>query len=246
MVASGELDASDAAEKVLASSYLDIGIAKLDLHRELRSGTPEAVLAEGKTADEVSTVVFEMVAASGRALVTRLCPDTAARLCREHEEADYSQRARILTIGEPLEASFRLAVLAAGTSDLGVAEEAALCASWLGASIDRHWDVGVAGLHRLLASLEDVRRADVVIVAAGMDGALPSVVAGLVRQPVIALPTSVGYGASFDGLAALLTMLNSCSPGVAVVNIDNGYGAAVLAARIGKSQVERSSSMASP
>ncbi len=243
-VASGSLHPSQAVERILESSYLDLGVAKLDVYRELRSGSPEAVYAEGKTTAEVLRIVDGMVSATGRVLVTRLENEVALRILENHPEACYSERARVLTYGEPSPNYFRVAVLSAGTSDRGVAEEAAVCSAWLGAEVVRHYDVGVAGLHRLLSRLDDARRCDVVITAAGMDGALPSVVAGLVPVPVIALPTSIGYGASFAGLAALLAMLNACSPGVAVVNIDNGYGAAVLACRMGPSA--HSSSIASP
>ena len=165
----------------------------------------------------------------------------AAELLEDHPEAVYHERARILTVGRGEPRPGAITVLAAGTSDLGVAEEAAVCASWFGHEVERCYDVGVAGIHRLLGNLPAIRQADVVVAVAGMDGALPTVVAGLVPAPVVAVPTSVGYGASFGGLAALLTMLNGCAPGIGVVNIDNGYGAAVLASRIA-----RSKSMASP
>lgn len=245
-VASGSLGASEAASEILASSYLDIGFAKLDLHREHRNGVDEAVYAEGKTAVEILEIAARIFQEKGRVLVTRVAAEVAAGLQSRLPEARYYERSRLLACGSRDPGEHRLCVLAAGTSDLPVAEEAAVCAEWLGARVERHHDVGVAGLHRLFAQLDSVRSSDVVIVAAGMDGALPSVVAGLVSCPVIAVPTSVGYGASFNGLAALLTMLNSCAPGVAVVNIDNGYGAAVLAQRICESQRGRSSSVASP
>ena len=245
-VAAGALEPRAAAQEILSSTYLDIGVAKLDVHRELRSGVDEAVYAEGKTAGEILGIAEEILREKGRVLVTRLDVEVATELCARHPAAIYHERARVLHCGQPQSAGHRVSVLTAGTSDLGVGEEAAVCAEWMGAEVDRHHDVGVAGLHRLLSRLEAVRAVDVAIVAAGMDGALPSVVAGLVRCPVIALPTSVGYGASFRGLAALLTMLNSCAPGVAVVNIDSGFGAAVLANRICAAQRERSSSMASP
>ena len=245
-VASGDLDVGEAILRIRRFGFLDIGFAKLDVDRAERSGVAEAVFGEGKTSLEIQSIADEMMAATGRLLVTRLDAQTAAILCRKHPSARYHERARVLTGGEPPEADSVVTILAAGTSDLEVAEEAAVCCGWLGCSVDRHYDVGLAGVHRLFAHMDEVRTADVVIVAAGMDGALPTLVAGLVRQPVIALPTSIGYGASFAGLAALLTMLNACSPGIAVVNIDNGYGAAVLARRICQSRSERSKNIASP
>lgn len=238
-VAAGSLEVRAAAQEILSSTYLDIGVAKLDVHREVRSGVEEAVYAEGKTAEEVLLIADRLLSEKGRLLVTRLDAEVATELRARHPTAIYHERARVLHCGEPQAPSHRVSLLTAGTSDLAVGEEAAVCAEWMGAEVDRHHDVGVAGLHRLLSRVEAVRAADVAIVAAGMDGALPSVVAGLVKCPVIALPTSVGYGASFRGLAALLTMLNSCTPGVAVVNIDSGFGAAVLANRICALQLER-------
>ncbi len=245
-VASGDLDAREASARIRGAGYLELGFAKLDLGRQERSGVAEAVFAEGKTPSEIQRIAAEMVAATGRLLVTRLDAQTADLLCEQHPAARYYERARVLTHGEPPETDTVVAILSAGTSDLDVAEEAAVCCEWLGCSVDRHYDVGIAGVHRLFAQIDEVRTADVVIVVAGMDGALPTLVAGLVREPVIALPTSVGYGASFAGLAALLTMLNACSPGIAVVNIDNGYGAAVLARRICQPPSERSKNIASP
>ena len=233
-VAAGEMAPAAAAARLAELPFADLGFAKLDLHRELRLGLPEAVYAEGKTSDDLARIVERLLAAHGRVLVTRLAPGPAAELqAGAAPGAVYHQRARVLTCGDlaaPVGPS--IAVLAAGTSDLPVAEEAAVCAEWCGHPVDRAFDVGVAGLHRLLGRLPELRGAGVVIAVAGMDGALPTVVASLVPAPVVAVPTSVGYGASFGGLAPLLTMLNGCAPGVGVVNIDNGYGAAVLASRI--------------
>ena len=232
-VAKGAVSLEQAVERLAQLPFVDLGEAKLDLHREMRSGVAEAVFAPGKTGEDLQRIVDGMVEAHGRVLVTRLRAEQATALIERHPAASYHQRSGILTIGEPEPAlGYSIAVLAAGTADLAVAEEAAICAEWLGATVDRHYDVGIAGVHRLLGRLDVIRRAEALIVVAGMDGALPTLVAGLVRAPVIAVPTSVGYGASFGGLAALLTMLNACSPGVAVVNIDNGYGAAVMAHRI--------------
>lgn len=257
-VARGSLSPEAALEDLASLPYADLGFAKLDLHRELRNGHPEAVYAEGKQTEDLIEIAGRFLAAHGRVLVTRLSPEGAAALAAVHPQPAYHERARIWTAGIPREPlPGRIAVLAAGTSDLAVAEEAAVCAAWFGHTVTRTYDVGVAGIHRLLGNLAEVRQADVVIAVAGMDGALPTVVASLVAAPVVAVPTSVGYGASFGGLAALLTMLNGCAPGVGVVNIDNGFGAAVLASRIARrlgkpaeepapQPVLRSASMASP
>ncbi len=240
-VAAGERTPEEALGDLAELPYADLGFAKLDFHRELRNGLPEAVYAEGKRTEDLKAIAQRMVEAHGRVLITRLRPEAAAELLAEHPGATYHERARILTVGRGDPRPGSITVLAAGTSDLGVAEEAAVCASWFGHEVERCYDVGVAGLHRLLGNLPAIRQADVVVAVAGMDGALPTVVASLVPAPVVAVPTSVGYGSSFGGLAALFTMLNGCAPGIGVVNIDNGYGAAVLASRIA-----RSTSIASP
>ncbi|HEV3072959.1 MAG TPA: nickel pincer cofactor biosynthesis protein LarB [Thermoanaerobaculia bacterium] len=259
-VAAGEVTPSQAQERLAELPFADLGFANLDLHRELRLGLPEAVYAEGKTSADLRRIVDRLLAAHGRVLVTRLAPAAAAELQagigRGTEGAEssggavYHERARVLTCGTPaagggvgVPSGPPIAVLAAGTSDLPVAEEAAVCAEWCGHPVNRAYDVGVAGLHRLLGRLPEIRSAGVVIAVAGMDGALPTVVASLVPAPVVAVPTSVGYGASFGGLAPLLTMLNGCAPGVGVVNIDNGYGAAILASRIAR-LAQRSGSVA--
>jgi NCAIR mutase (PurE)-related protein len=252
-VAAGEVTPETALERLAELPFVDLGMAKLDFHRELRSGLPEAVFAAGKRPDDLEAICRRVLAARGRVLVTRLDAAGAGRLAAALPEASYNERARLLTAGDAHPdrgPDAAVAVLAAGTSDLPVAEEAAACCAWFGHPVARLWDVGVAGLHRLLGHLPEVRRARVVIAVAGMDGALPAVVAGLVASPVVAVPTSVGYGAAFGGLAALLTMLNGCAPGIGVVNIDNGFGAAVLASRIAAAprspQPPRSASMASP
>jgi pyridinium-3,5-biscarboxylic acid mononucleotide synthase len=247
-VAAGEVTPGQARERLAELPFAELGFATLDLHRELRLGLPEAVYAEGKTSADLRRIVERLLAAHGRVLVTRLTPAAAAELqagiasgTGGAGDTVYHERARILTCGIPsagagaeVPSGPPIAVLAAGTSDLPVAEEAAVCAEWFGHPVNRAYDVGVAGLHRLLGRLPEIRGAGVVIAVAGMDGALPTVVASLVPAPVVAVPTSVGYGASFGGLAPLLTMLNGCAPGVGVVNIDNGYGAAVLASRIAR------------
>ncbi len=233
-VKAGRLSTEAAAERLATLPYEDLGFAKLDHHRALRRGFPEAVFGAGKTPDQIAAIVDRIVARGQRVLVTRTSAEVAARVAASHPGSRYHEAARCLTIdsGPTTVLPGSIAIVAAGTSDLPVAEEAAVVAGFHGATIERIYDVGVAGLHRLLDRAGTIRAADVVIVVAGMEGALPSVVAGLVDSPVIAVPTSVGYGASFHGLAALLAMLNSCASGVGVVNIDNGFGAGHLACLI--------------
>jgi len=214
------------------------GVATLDLQRTRRRGYPEAVYCEGKTLEHVEAIARSFVGTTPDApvLFTRVDADKAAAVLRALPDARHDPVARLVIWppAEPADLRGSVLVVTAGTSDIPVAREAALTATYLGCEVDEVTDVGVAGLHRILGRLEQLRTADVVIVVAGMDGALPSVVAGLVECPVVAVPTSVGYGAAFGGLAPLLTMLNSCSPGIGVVNIDNGYGAAHLAAQIAR------------
>ena len=212
--------------------------ARLDHDRAARRGIAEAVLCDSKTADQVRAIAREVCRTQARTLFTRVLPDQVEGLLAELPGARHDREARLVAWpGEPPEPSGgAVVVLAAGTSDLAVAREAALTAEHLGRSCTLVVDVGVAGLHRMLAHLDVLRSARAIVVVAGMDGALPGVVAGLVAAPVVAVPTSVGYGAAFEGLAALLTMLNACAPGVAVVNIDNGYGAGHLAAQIAAPQ----------
>jgi hypothetical protein len=233
-VRSGSTTPEEALARLATLPYEDLGFAKVDHHRALRRGFPEAVFGAGKTKEQVASIVERIAARGQRVLVTRTTADVHAFVAARLPEARFHDAARCLTLEAepPVPLPGRIAIAAAGTSDLPVAEEAAVTAEFHGASIERIYDVGVAGLHRLLDRTESLRSADVVIVAAGMEGALPSVVAGLVDAPVVAVPTSVGYGASFQGLAALLAMLNSCSSGVGVVNIDNGFGAAHLACLI--------------
>ncbi len=232
-VAGGDVSPEDAHEQVARLPWLDLGAARLDLDRELRTGLPEVVFAQGKSDEELLRIVEAMAADSGRVLVTRVEAAAADALSAAIPEGRFEPRARVWSAGRfrPLSGR-RVAVLSAGTSDFPVAEEAASCSEWLGHEVERIRDVGVAGIQRVLDSIDSLRRADVAVVVAGMDGALPTVVAGLVPCPVVAVPTSVGYGASFEGIGPLLTMLTACAPGVAVVNIDNGFGAAALAHRI--------------
>lgn len=212
----------------------DLGFARVDTHRELRQGFAEAIYAEGKTADQVVAIATRLTEHSNAPILATRVPDqTATALLATFPDARHHELARLVVI-RPRDVEQPLgtvAVVTAGTSDLAVAEEAAVTAQALGATVGRVTDVGVAGVHRVLAVQDELRTADVVIVVAGMDGALPSLIGGMVAAPVVAVPTSVGYGAAFDGLAALLTMLNSCAAGVAVVNIDNGFGGAMFALR---------------
>jgi NCAIR mutase (PurE)-related protein len=234
-VRDGGLRPEEAMERLANLPYEDAGFAKIDHHRPLRTGLPEVIFAGGKTAAQVAEIFFRMAAMGGDVLATRADEAAFAAVKALVPEAAYHPVARVISLrsrGRESDARGSLAVLCAGTSDLPVAEEAAVTAEVMGAEVRRIYDVGVAGLHRLLAHREVLREAEVVIVCAGMEGALPSVVGGLVGAPVIAVPTSVGYGASFGGIAALLGMLNSCSPNVTVVNIDNGFGAAYAASMI--------------
>ncbi|MFQ5880735.1 MAG: nickel pincer cofactor biosynthesis protein LarB, partial [Dehalococcoidia bacterium] len=215
--------------------YEDIGFAEVDHHRALRSGFPEVVLGEGKSREQVVAIAERLAAQSDRLLITRVDVETYRAVKGRLSDARYHADARAVTLDRGREPRWPgVAVLCAGTSDLAVAEEAAVTAELMGSQADRFYDVGVAGIHRLLDKLEALRSARALVVVAGMEGALPSVVAGLVAAPVVAVPTSVGYGASFGGLAPLLAMLNSCAAGVSVVNIDNGFGAGYLAAVISR------------
>jgi NCAIR mutase (PurE)-related protein len=226
-VREGSLSPEAALERLRLLPYEDLGFAKLDHHRALRRGFPEAVFGAGKTPEQILTIVDRMVDQGQNVLVTRTIPEVHALVRERHLQATYSREGRCLTVvvREPSPLPGRLGVVCAGTSDLPVAEEAATTAAFLGCTIERFHDVGVAGLHRLLDHLPKLQACSVLIVVAGMEGALPSVVGGLVGAPVIAVPTSVGYGAAFEGLSALLAMLNACAPGITVVNIDNGFGA---------------------
>ena len=228
------LTPEEAAARLKTLPYEDLGFAKVDHHRALRRGFPEVVFGAGKTAEQVARIVASIAARGQSVLVTRTNAEVYEAVKLEQPEARFEATARCVLVdgGSRRALPGRVAVVCAGTSDLPVAEEAAVTALFFGAEVDRIYDAGVAGLHRLLEHMAEIRQADVVIVAAGMEGALPSVVAGLVATPVIAVPTSIGYGASFHGLAALLGMLSACASGIGVVNIDNGFGAAYLAASI--------------
>jgi NCAIR mutase (PurE)-related protein len=237
-VRDGALDPSTASDQILgalrAAPYEDLGFARVDHHRHLRQGFPEVILGIGKTPAQIASIAERIVSRGHALLVTRAQPDAFSAVKKMVPAASYHEDARAITLkqGNIPEGKGTVMVACAGTSDVPVAEEAAVTADLMGNTVDRLYDVGVAGLHRLLSERTRLEAARVVVVAAGMEGALPSVVAGLVSVPVIAVPTSVGYGASFGGVAALLGMLNSCANGVSVVNIDNGFGAGCIASLI--------------
>lgn len=235
-VHAGRLSVAKAEERLRHFPVLDLGFASLDMHRSLRRGFPETVYGPGKSIQQILAIVSKLHASGQTALVTRVGPETHAAVCAEHPGAEYHAEARALVLrsGRKPRARPGVVVLTAGTTDIGVAEEAALTAELMGEQVRRIYDVGVAGLHRLLSHHATLTKANVIIAVAGMEGALPSVVAGLVDCPVVAVPTSVGYGAGAGGFAALLAMLNSCASGVAVVNIDNGHGAGCLASLINR------------
>ena len=230
----GKISRDKVLQAFQAAPLADLGFAQVDMHRALRKGFPEVIFGSGKTPEQVVSIAARILEREQRILITRVNGEHARVLRRKFRSAAHHEAARCVTIEKsPLsKRSGTVAVLCAGTSDLPVAEEAAVTADIMGNRVERIYDVGVAGLHRLLRRLESIQSANVIIAVAGMEGALPSVVAGLVSRPVIAVPTSVGYGASFGGLAALLGMLNSCGSGVTVVNIDNGFGAGYAASQI--------------
>ncbi|MDJ0716978.1 MAG: nickel pincer cofactor biosynthesis protein LarB [Prochloraceae cyanobacterium] len=235
-VASGEIDPTTALEKLKHFPFEPLeDFAKIDHHRQLRTGFPEAIWGPGKTAEQIAAIMRATQKRSPVVMATRIEPEIYQQLQQELESLNYYPVAKICVLGNPqttVKYSGTISILTAGTADLPVAEEAAITAQLYGFQVQRLWDVGVAGIHRLLSHREVVYQADVLIVVAGMEGALPSIVAGMADCPVIAVPTSVGYGANFAGVAPLLTMLNSCATGIGVVNIDNGFGAAILAGQI--------------
>jgi hypothetical protein len=232
-VAAGELTPQDAYESIRQLPFEDIGFAKVDHHRALRCGVPEVILCQGKTPAHVAGIAERILAAGSALLATRATQEHYEAVRAVCPEAEYRAVARCIVVRRDMpKLQGRVVVVTAGTGDLPVAEEAVTTAEMLGARTELISDVGVAGLHRLLAFRQDLEKANVLVVVAGMEGALASVIGGLVAKPVIAVPTSVGYGASFGGVTALLAMLNSCAAGVAVVNIDNGFGAGYLAAFI--------------
>jgi pyridinium-3,5-biscarboxylic acid mononucleotide synthase len=240
-VQNGTLSVTDAKERL--ATFENLGFAKIDHHRKKRQGFPEVVFGEGKTAQQIITIIQSLRARNSQVLVTRISEEKAEEVRQACPEFTYVEVAQILYWKEEKQVVSEgyVAVIAAGTSDLRVAEEAAVTAEVLGSKVHRIYDVGVAGIHRLLSHAEEIQNATVSVVVAGMEGALPSVVGGLVSHPVIAVPTSIGYGANFNGLSALLTMLNSCASGISVVNIDNGFGGgynAVLIHRLAQKGVK--------
>jgi len=250
-LADGETTVEEAAEKLISLPYEDIGYARLDHHREMRTGFPEVIFCQGKTPEQVAEIFCRLSQKTRPVLGTRASEEAYRTVKERCPDAVYKKVAKCIVLPEikteksisettngaaapkiSHDPSGMVLVISAGTADMPVAEEAAVCAETMGLNVKRLYDVGVAGIHRLFDSMEAIKEAKVIIVVAGMEGALASVVGGLTRRPVIAVPTSFGYGASFGGLAALLSMLNSCASGVGVVNIDNGFGAAALARAI--------------
>ncbi len=232
----GRTTPDEAASRLAAQSYEDLGFAKVDHDRAARKGFPEVIFGDGKTPAQVAEIARAVLGRSDRLLATRVAADAADAVVSALPDAVYHEAARVIVVDRrgDVQPVPGVVVASAGTSDLSVAEEAALTAELMDCEVVRLADVGVAGIHRLLDRVDVLREASVVVAVAGMEGALPSVIGGLVASPVIAVPTSVGYGASFGGAAALLAMLNSCAPGVAVVNIDNGFGAGYMAATIAR------------
>jgi NCAIR mutase (PurE)-related protein len=233
----GEITIDETFERLKSLSFEDVGFACIDHHRSLRRGLSEVIFGEGKEVYEIITIMERMITQDEDVLVTRLSYEKAVAIEKQFPEITYYRRSKVLTLTKkPPEPGGRgtILVISAGTSDIPVAEEAAVTARFMGNRVDSIYDVGVAGLHRIVAHRDKLTDAAVIVVAAGMEGALPSVVAGLVGSPVIAVPTSIGYGASFNGISALLGMLNSCAAGVTVVNIDNGFGAGYAASLINK------------
>lgn len=231
-----KISVQDAFFKLKALPYRDIGIAKIDGHRQLRKGFPEAVFCEGKTTAQIVSIVTNMMKDEGGFIATRADRKVFNAVKKAVPAAKYREEARIITVknsGGRVSSKKNILIITAGTSDIPVAEEARVTAEFMDNRVEVLYDVGVAGIHRLLIDhLDDLFKANALIVIAGMEGALPSIVTGIVSKPVIAVPTSVGYGANFKGLSALLSMMNSCAPGMAVVNIDNGFGAACIASMI--------------
>lgn len=235
-VAAGRVSADEARRQLENRGTVDLGFARLDTERARRCGLGEVIFCPGKTPEHVIKIVATFKAEGQNVLATRASPELFAAVAAAHPDAVYHQAARCITVelAPRPEPTGLVAVVSAGTADLPVAEEAAMTAAWLNARVERIYDAGVAGLHRLLPHVPRLRAARAVIVIAGMEGALPSVVGGLIDRPIVAVPTSVGYGLNFGGLAALLAMLNSCAAGITVVNVDNGFGAGVAAGLINR------------
>jgi len=233
---SGKLSIDEALQDLKNLPFEDLGFAKVDHHRNIRNGYPEVIYCQGKTLEQIKTIVEKLMQKNNNIMATRASVEVFESIRQITDDAVYYEDARIVVIKkrDMGKSKKMIAVVTAGTSDIPVAEEAAVTCETMGQWVERVYDVGVAGIHRLFAKADVIMKANVIIVVAGMEGALASVVSGLVDRPVIAVPTSVGYGANFGGLAALLTMLNSCAAGIGVVNIDNGFGAGFLATLINK------------
>ena len=238
-VKQGEIEVTEAIQSLRYLPFEDIGFAKIDHHRQLRKGFPEVIFCHGKTVEQVKAISERILAASNLLLTTRATPEMYEAVATLDPSARFNELGRTITVGQPAgDLHAGILVISAGTSDIPVAEEAVETAQIMGNRVERLYDVGVAGLHRLLNNHKKLSEARVIVVVAGMEGALPSVVGGLVDKPVIAVPTSVGYGTSFGGVAALLSMLNSCASGVTVVNIDNGFGAGYSASLMNQLHVK--------
>lgn len=233
-VKSGDMSPDEALQELSVLPYEDMSFAKVDHHRNMRTGFPEVVFGQGKTAEQIAAIAGQLAAHSDKILVTHAAPEAYEAVSKIIADSSYHPASNTIVVNRRQKTPLipGVAVITGGTADIAVAEEAEVTAELMGNEVEKIFDVGVAGIHRLLDKLPVLRRARVLVVVAGMDGVLPSVIGGLVSAPVIAVPTSVGYGASFNGLAPLLTMLNSCAPGVGVVNIDNGFGAGYLAGLI--------------
>ncbi len=229
-VRSGQISVEEAIDTLKILPYQDLSFAKIDHLRVLIKGFPEVIFAQGKTSDQVISIMLHLLKVNNRVIATRASLETFEKLKNFIPDAIYFEEARIIAVlRKEVEKRGKVVVACAGTADLPIAEEASVTAEIMGSYVERIYDVGVAGLHRLIDQLDKFYSANVVVVVAGMEGALPSVIGGIIAKPIIAVPTSIGYGANFNGLSALLTMLNSCVPGIAVVNIDNGFGAGYLA-----------------
>jgi len=236
-IKNNELEIDEALNLLSINGYIDMGHTKFDIERESRTGFPEVVFCETKGKDEFFDIVKHLIKEKHFSLLTRLKSDQFEVLktsFKDKKNINLYEKARIAVIGNPLSKRGLVSILTGGTSDIPIAEEAAVTSETFGCNVKRYYDVGVAGIHRLFSHWEEIRKSNVIIAVAGMEGALPSVIAGLYGGPVIAVPTSIGYGANFSGIAPLLSMLNSCSPGVSVVNIDNGFGAGFIASSINK------------
>jgi NCAIR mutase (PurE)-related protein len=239
----GDMNVQDALGVLKDLPYENIGMARVDHHRALRHGIPEVIYAEGKELNDIAAIAGALLKKSGRLIITKATRSVHKRIERVckgfHKKAKYHEKSRTITVGGRQKKSGMIAVISAGTSDIPVAEGSAVTASFLGSKVETIYDVGVAGLHRLLDAKDAMNESSVLIVVAGMEGALPSVVGGMCDKPIIAVPTSVGYGTNLGGITPLFAMLNSCVPGIAVMNIDNGFGAGVLAHKINQLTVDR-------